>query len=298
MTTASLTNVSGSLLDFRTTWLRAVALAWSTSKDGKDFKSDLLANPKQALENYFGFKWPWTGILDFSVTPVDEFMWIGTDWVWPSNQEDSLTLSLPIYPKQVTGAAIGVSERAIALADYYRARPSIFGRSSGSSPDDSSLITSAAVAMNAQQAGSIAQFVIANDPLNVGPQQAPPGGYLPSGFLDFEVVLTSAIAEAWENPNFAAVITTAKAPGPSAVRAALSTIQNYQVPWKLCINVVNDPTARWTARNGITPSSWDDFTPHLLALNLPQAPPPPEQQSIALASYNATGAEYPFSCCA
>jgi ribosomally synthesized peptide (two-chain TOMM family) len=283
-------NVSGSLMDFRTTWLRAIALAWVQPT----FRKALSAAAQQALLDYFNFKWPWPGILDFSVKQADSMLWIGTDWVWPSNEEDSLTLYLPI----TAGAGIDKDYRAMALADYYRARPSIFGRSTGSSPDDSSLITSAAVALNAQQAGSIAQFVMANDPLSVGPQQAPPGGYLPGGFLDFEVVLISAIAEAWENPNFAKVITTPKKAGDDATRAALSTIQNYQVPWKLCINVMDDTHAKWIPRAGMTPSYWSALSPHALTLNLPAAPPPPEQQSIALAAYNASGSEYPFTCCA
>jgi ribosomally synthesized peptide (two-chain TOMM family) len=289
MTMTAQTDVDDDLMDFRTTWLRAVALAWVDPK----FKAALLrrGQAQKVLEDYFQFHWPWAkNTLEFSVKEKPQFRWIGSDWCWPSQEEDELTLRLPVRPD----APVAKDKHAVALADYYRAKPSIFGRGGGATPQGSSLITSAAMAVNVQATSSMSQFITARDPLAFGGQEAPPGGYIPGGFLDFEVVLISALAKAWENANFADLLLAPADEFPEA----LATIKGYQVPWRLHIKVENDRKARWTDRIGKEPSEWSFLSPHKLTLNLPAAPAPVTEQSIALAAYNATGAEFPFSCCA
>jgi hypothetical protein len=53
------------LMLFRTIYLRSIAESWANG----DFRSALLDNPTQAMNDYFGFSWPWTNICKLTILP-------------------------------------------------------------------------------------------------------------------------------------------------------------------------------------------------------------------------------------
>jgi ribosomally synthesized peptide (two-chain TOMM family) len=298
--------IDGQLMSFRTAWLRAVALAWSD----KSFRGKLTGDDAiGAIEENFKFTWPWPKELEFHVERQTEFQWVGDDWVWPADEgkEDALTLRLPLKPKKVgkhqdeprdDDPAIGPEERALALADYYHARPSIFGTSGGggATPRGESLITAAAVE-TALPALPISDYTLTSSPIRFGGHDPPPGGFLPSAgsFTDFEVVLTAAMARAWENEAFADLLQK-----KTTFLAALKSIRGFTSPWKLVLKVEDDTHARWMPRRVENkkrfPSEWIGLRKHKLTLNLPKEPEI-NDRSIALAAYNSTGAQFPLTCC-
>ncbi len=285
-------SIDGDLMAFRTAWLRAVALAWSN----EEFRRTLVESPKQALEQYFSFTWPWQdpSVLDFRVRAEDEFQWIGDDWVWPIDKEDSLRLYLPLRPN------LEPEERALALADYYDVRPSIFGTAGGggATPRGNALITSASIDLTSNHSSvSIADVMLTNSPVRFGGHNPPAGGFVPSGasFMEFEVVLIAALAKAWDNPSFANLLEMHDA-------TVLPAIRGYTTPWRLVIEVENDSEARWRppqySGKELIPSGWENLKAAELTLNLPSRPREVRDHPVALAAYNSTGAEYPFTCCA
>ena len=133
----------------------------------------------------------------------------------------------------------------------------------------------------------------------VGPDSAPPeGGYIPSGrdFAAFKVVLITAMAKAWRDERFRETLQL-------DAKTALREIRGYELPWNMSIHVHDDPDARWHPpdEHADPPnhhqSYWDHERPHTLRLFLPAKPSDLTCEPIALASYNAAGAEYPFTCC-
>jgi ribosomally synthesized peptide (two-chain TOMM family) len=275
-------SIDGDLMSFRTTWLRAVALAWSDA----GFAEELERNPLRALLERFKFVWPWPKVIDFAVNVEQGLKWAGDDWVWPSNQEDCLTLHLPISkrPEEM---------RVVALADYYAQRPSIFGTAGGggATPRSQSLITSAGLDITDADGLPLSNFLLSGAPVRFGGNNPPQGGFTPSSgsFADFEVVLLSALAKSWNNQAFAELIQSDK-----NLLVALHTIRGYTSPWRLILKLKDDDMANWNA----TAQTWTHLTPHLLTLNLPDRPIAVNEQSVALAAYNSTGAMYPFTCCA
>ena len=99
----------------------------------------------------------------------------------------------------------------------------------------------------------------------------------------------SAMAKAWDNEAFGKLLL---GDDPTA---ALASIRGYSAPWALRLLVKNDETARWDESSK---EGWSALSKHELRLNLPAAPAPVADQSVALAAYNSTGAEFPFTCCA
>jgi ribosomally synthesized peptide (two-chain TOMM family) len=277
--------IDGDLMSFRTTWLRAVARAWGDER----FRGELVDDPRGTLQRRLGFAWPWDHIIDFAVAQDQGLQWAGDDWVWPTDHEDSLTLYLPITRRP------DVDLRPRALADYYAQRPSIFGTAGGgggSTPRSQSLVTSAGLDITDADGMPIASFMLAGAPVRFAGLAPPNGGFIPNSgtFADFEVVLLSALAKAWDNDAFATLI---QADEP-VLRVALSSIRGYSPPWRLTLRVLDDENATYNAES----SRWDGLTPHQLALNLPDRPASIPEQALALAAYNSTGAEFPFTCCA
>jgi ribosomally synthesized peptide (two-chain TOMM family) len=138
-------------------------------------------------------------------------------------------------------------------------------------------------------------------PLKFSGQEAPPGGFIPDGgsFLNFEVALLYVMAKAWESADFRALLTDVSAQDAAGIRrdderlrAILRTIRGFNPPWRLRLAIREDPDARWVPGRG-----WSLPKAHELILNLPRRPAEASHFSLALASYNATGAEFPFTCC-
>ncbi len=261
----TLSDTPNKLLEFRTTFLRAVAEAWAdpawgaalTADDGKSS----LAVLKQRFSKY---EWPWDGTWQLRIVD-SRSRWIDGDWVWPASMPESITVYLPLFPSKANGLA-DEAVRARAVADYYQQCPLLFG-------DTLPLIYSPT-----PPAGG-----------PVTPGNLYEAGLMPSDtdFSAFKVALIAAMARAWSAPSFRELLVT-------NATQALNRLPNYTVPWDFAICVQDDSTISWSATNGW---DWRSMTPSVLSLYLP---PPPEDvgsQPLALAMYNATGARYPFTCC-
>ena len=269
------------LMLFRTVYLRAVAEAWANP----EFHEKLVNNPVDALRDYFGFKWPWSHICNLKIDVTDKFLWIGNDWVWTPCQGESLTLHIPLEPR-----GIERKYHAMAIADYYRQRSSIFSDDWGQAYGPDGPVHPAA------PAGGTAGGLVGGE---LGPDSGPPpGGYVPSSevFANFKVVLMSAIARAWEDGDYRKKLLLDTA-------TALHYIRDYELPWKLLIRVDDDPHAKWHPPHDHSKhpakhqSYWSHEKNHTLRLLLPHKPSDVCCEPVALASYNAMGAQYPFTCC-
>ncbi|WP_437576229.1 BMA_0021/BMA_0022 family TOMM bacteriocin [Sorangium sp. So ce887] len=280
------------LMEFRVTYLRAIAKAWAEP----DFENKLLNNPTRTLLDYFGFDWGmWENACTLQIVstgrspgrfdrrgntastelPPMRFEWIGDEWVWSKNLLDSMTMYLPL-----TAPSTEATEQAMALADYYRQRASLFSDDWGT------------------EYGPIGKKPVAIAPAVGTQSNSPVGGFVPTdqGFEAFKVVLLAAIAKAWASEDFKQMLLIDSA-------AAMQTIRGYKLPWNMNICIMNDDGASWTKPDASSDppsqgqSYWTFSRPHTLTLYLPTAPSDENAEPVALAVYNATGAEYPFTCC-
>jgi ribosomally synthesized peptide (two-chain TOMM family) len=259
------------LLEFRTVYLRAAPEAWVDTKFRDELTSAEPGAAIKALAARFNYEWPWEQVCDLELASVgNNFEWIGDEWVWARGLEDTLTMRIPLNPEALK---ISPEHQAFALADYYRQRPSLFGEDwGGSMPGSPS---------PGQDRHSVSR--------SHGP---PPGGFIAGDdFASFQVALLGAIAEAWRDPSFRRILTIDAA-------TALSKVRDYKLPWKLKLAVVEDDRSSWHPRvKAGSPSHWTFKTRNTLKLNFPARPAEVRSWPVALATYNETGAEYPFSCC-
>jgi ribosomally synthesized peptide (two-chain TOMM family) len=312
-------NLDEALIILRTTWLRVIAHAWSDSEwrhrlteprkvdptytTWDIIESEFPSLKKAQLRNYF----------DLVTIDSQKFLWIGDDWSWPSatsassGPTEGLTLYLPLK-----SPIRDSKKRAIALADYYSARPTVFSpppdirplNNAGASPlgsGGSTPFLSSAVAL----AGPIA--AVLNKTRATVPQAfnnlIPSDGHLISSgitFYEFGVALLSIIAKAWENEAFVTLIQN-----PDNFQETLQYVHGYKPPWQLSIQIKDDENAQWCDRTPadtssskeVQPSRWINLRCPELRLALPHKPQRLEDWPAALAAYNATGAQYPFTCC-
>jgi ribosomally synthesized peptide (two-chain TOMM family) len=280
-------------MQFRLLYLRAIAHAWIDP----DFRKKLVDEKSAGgvvghLATRFPKEpWPWPGTVDLRIEDSPQFLWTGSQWFWPQPSKedrlDEIRLLVPRRPKGKNGAPIPVEKHGIALADYYRVRPSLLGH--GPSVASGGGATVMIDARKLSAAGPMAS--LAATPLESDAAGGVVGGFIPSSgsFLDFNVALLSVIAKAWENENFAKVLVVDPI-------ASLQTVHQYSPPWKLDIHIQYDEHAYWDEADEQTP--WHHLPQHVITLHLPEPPRDSKDHPIALAAYNATGAEYPFTCCA
>jgi len=270
------------LLRFRATYLRAVAEAWADDR----FREALIKHPVKALQDRFEYKWPWSDVCDLRIgDATGQYEWLCDTWVWSSHLPEALTLYVPLDP---SAAKIPPEHRAMALADFYNQRTSLFSDDWGKYDPP-------------KQIGAPAAAVIARGEA-VDPDPGPPtGGFIPGGrdFSAFKVALVAAMAKAWDDKEFKELLMI---DAPKALR----TVRDYEMPWDLLISVKDDRQARWDpgsqheGRNNHShwhPSHWHFDENNVLQLNLPTKPSDVTSEPLALAMYNATGAQYPFTCC-
>lgn len=267
------------LMEFRTTYLRSIAEAWADAQ----FLRELTSSPITALKARFAFDWPWPAACDLEIAnAAGSFEWLSDQWIWALGRPESLTLYLPLDP---AAAGIAPANQAKALADYYRTHTSLFSDDWGVTGEKPPR------ALDASYRGMTTEDATGLD------SAAPAGGFIPNDtdFASFEVALLAAIAKAWNDPTFRKLFTLDAA-------AALHTIRDYTVPWDLWIQVKDNPEAVWRTpaddrHPGKGRSYWQLNKRNLLKLYLPTKPADVISEPVALAAYNATGAEYPFSCC-
>jgi ribosomally synthesized peptide (two-chain TOMM family) len=297
------------LLRFRLLYMRAIAQAWAEPDTfGRSLQeaseSDGDGRVVSVLQAKFGDDvWPWSNSVDLRLDLSPNFVWAGNDWFWSEDGDggDQLVLRIPRRPLAQattigeTSTPVPPEKYVTAFVDYYAARPTLFG--DGDAPDTALSPKLKAVARKSFAAfgsleGALQSFAPsggASFSMQTAGSGPPQGGFIGSAetFLDFNVAVLSVMVKAWESPTFARVLTQ------DAV-ASLTTVRGYQAPWKLDIHVEFDHDARWT-EGGEKP--WHPLKPHMLKLHMPARPERPEDWPVALAAYNATGAEYPFTCC-
>jgi ribosomally synthesized peptide (two-chain TOMM family) len=259
------------LLDFRALWLRAIAEAWTDSL----FKAALLHDPAKALEERFKYVWPWSS-LTLKVVDSNYCKWIGTDWIWPvtPTQGEGIKLYVPLTaPKSATPDQYGA-----ALADYYRLCPSLL-MSNSLSWTITCLDSKTVGRGSSPSTGSAGTSV---------PSPAPVGGFVPASieFANFEVALLYALARAWVSVEFREYLQQNE-------RFAMASCHGYEAPWVLPVTIADGAALVWDPEK----STWDGVWPNELTVGLPVAPVEVMARPVALAAYNATGAQFPFTCC-
>jgi ribosomally synthesized peptide (two-chain TOMM family) len=107
--------------------------------------------------------------------------------------------------------------------------------------------------------------------------------------LEFSEVYLQAIAQSWENEAFRQALL-------ADPEAALQKYFGYICPWGVKISVKPVPASHkgWH-QNGQGQWRWD-LPNNAIKVGVPKAPPL-EEQTVALAAYNAAGPTYLFSCC-
>lgn len=261
------------LTTFRTSWLRAIAMTWLTGK-GDETDAALcksLVNVPAAWDR-----------LQVEVHRETDFLWVGDTWSWvespgdPKSNEDELCMYLPLTQK------IPEDDLAIALAEYYKARPSIFSSTFRVDPDGplfKSTVTASPVIWD-----------LLTSRIAYASKGPSPGGLHPNptSFNELTIVLMSSLAKAWTNENFKKRLL-------QEPESAFKNTRDFTIPWKMRIQICDDPGVVWDS----TKKEWDftKETKNKLTLCLPMKPERGADQVLALAAYNATGAEYPFTCC-
>lgn len=214
--------------------------------------------------------------------------------------EDVLKLYIPRRVRSLDGNRVDPALHPAALADYYRQRPSLFGDDDANTPIGTLQIQTNpkwshfenALPSTLAPSPESAVFFGGNEAYVSAGAKPPPGGFVPSrdGFFNFAVVLLTVMAKAWGNIEFAKLLRLDPAAGFLAVRG-------FKSPWKLAVKIKYDYQARWKGPDYVGDDPWYLPKKHELRLHMPAAPSEVKDRAVALATYNATGAEYPFSCC-
>lgn len=283
------------LTEFRMAYLRAIATAWTNPA----FEKELIEGDAVGLlKRTFGYDWPWEEALDLKIIRSGNFAWTGDDWSWPEKQKDKLTLHLPLEAREIAR-----EHYAIALSDYYSTRPSPFGK--GASPFTISQFNKIFSQVKVSAPNIFIKELFSDTPPPIEAFKFPghghpSGGFVPSrdSFLNLGVALLSLMAKSWVNAAFRKLV-------DDNTESTMGTIRGYKPPWQLTIDIEDDREARWSAgheqqEDGVAtwiPGSWSNLKQNVLTLHLPKAPEAGRDQVIALAAYNTTGAEYPFTCC-
>ncbi|WP_437327089.1 BMA_0021/BMA_0022 family TOMM bacteriocin [Sorangium sp. So ce381] len=310
------------LMEFRSTYLRAIAEAWADPNGfGKELTGD---NPTSVLKDRFGYIWPWPRTCELQIARADEdFRWIHDEWVWPSDLLDCLTLRLPLAPKRSAARPgydglredLRPEDYSRALGDYYRQRPSLFSdqwireydqhgvharpqdKGGGSNLRADHGVQHVGRRERGREPGGCCHEGEQAGQERVGLHSGPPaGGFVPddSSFAELNVVLLAAVAKAWSDEEYRRAL-------KNDLASALRTIRGYRLPWTMSLRVEEDGAALWhppgSPLDKDHQSYWDSLQPHTLKLYLPTKPSNVDSEPIALAAYNATGAAYPFTCC-
>jgi ribosomally synthesized peptide (two-chain TOMM family) len=111
----------------------------------------------------------------------------------------------------------------------------------------------------------------------------------PPDFADFGVITSRVVALSWADKKFAHALFDNADASPLIEEA-----MDYIIPWhfKLKFNLVSGPTA---ATDKYLKTYWKNFPRSKITVHLPK-PPEIDSQPIALAAYNDTGGQYPFTC--
>ncbi len=251
-----------SLMQFRITYLRAIARAWNDPA----FLKELLECPNVfgILQQEFGFCYPWPYLeLRLAIDQNFPSVWQPVQtagWIGPN---DKFVLYLPPAPPSEP-------QWTPALAAYYQLFPTLFGPSR----------RLATAAPPPQQGVALETSASGGDTIFGS------GGTL-TDFLTFGAVMLRALALSWKDPQFQHAL---YADGLNALNAWLG----YNSPWNFTVDISMDTTATWSPQSG----RWSNLSNNRIEMNFPNAPKEFETSvwPIALTAYNSTGPQYPFTC--
>lgn len=108
---------------------------------------------------------------------------------------------------------------------------------------------------------------------------------VPPDFADFTVMLVKLIAMLWTDPELELPV------GCDDYRNFLQDNMDYSVPWTFRLQLLWVPGPSSTSDD-----YWLQFPRTTIKLHVPQKPEEIMIEPIALATYNASGSQYPFSC--
>lgn len=109
---------------------------------------------------------------------------------------------------------------------------------------------------------------------------------VPEDFAEFGVVTSRLIALAWSDQRFADNLYKHRNDAARTIQDAM----DYMVPWNFLLKFNPVP-----GESSDTDEYWNKFPPTEILVHMPQRPDL-EVQPIALAAYNNTGGQYPFTC--
>lgn len=108
-------------------------------------------------------------------------------------------------------------------------------------------------------------------------------------FLEFGGVTLRALALAWENKEFLKELSDETLEDATPV---LSRWLGYNNPWNFKLKFQFGTGFKWDAKNKM----WTNPPKNVVKLHYPRKPKDSGSQPIALATYNESGPQYPFSC--
>ncbi|MBT0569634.1 BMA_0021/BMA_0022 family TOMM bacteriocin [Curvibacter sp. CHRR-16] len=277
----TLTSVPGEpLLQFRLAYLRLLAKTWRDER----FRKEIFSKPvpggsmtediQDKLITNFGCttKWPNLRVqLYASHDPAQAVRWSYKDavgWIGPN---DLFVITLPNCPDDSQKKYM-----AEALAAYYQNFPTVLGPalSTMSSPHSHGIGSPQPTAMG-----------------------IPGGG--PDSFLAFGSVILRAVILSWTNKEFFHELIHANDAVPS-----LAKWFGFSMPFNFFIKFEHNPSSdyNWSYNASSQTWGWNMGTPEApviwnkVVLNYPTCPDDEEIRPVALATYNNTGAAYPFTC--
>jgi ribosomally synthesized peptide (two-chain TOMM family) len=113
----------------------------------------------------------------------------------------------------------------------------------------------------------------------------------PDDFANFGVTTMRLVALTWANDSFSKELYAAK-----DARGLIQDALDVLVPWNFQLQLGKFNHPELGEKSDLSSTYWAEFPRSEITVNFPEAPDHKDTKAVALAAYNATGAQYPFSC--
>jgi ribosomally synthesized peptide (two-chain TOMM family) len=291
------------LMDFRTTYVRAVARATVDLQFRKELTKEG-GNPLSVLHEEFGYRCPWGLTLVLNDDPnrgprVNPAT--GTVMTMPYWGE-SITVSIPKKP------AGDAKVQMDALAAYYHENPWFLqpGR-----PNDADRASPRDVPRGIHNPSAPYQGKWTS--VNADPDRNTRFdlGVNFEDFISFAAAIFNAVALSWDNEVFLGQLTAYKGEAETDRKKTITLLNEwlgYKYPWQLDLVVRTDEKATYNPAK----RAWENTTPPVLMLTIPwmtgatggdaaQAEVDTNKKNlgvaiVGVALYNTDGPGYPFTC--
>lgn len=294
-----------SLFELRLAWIKSVSRIWSeASDDSSMFSNELVKeNFNEYSENSFGamgvlnhfnlFNNPWQIELHIKTSEKAPYWNPGDGTYQVSNPQEieQVLIYIPDAPAE---------NATQAIADYYASAPSIFGFFGDSNSNAGDVFSLANSENNAISTPSNDFSANSSSRFSIGANTGT--------MYEFGAMLADAVSLSWINKEFRNSLVTENPLDKDTkninvdmigkAQKALKEAFNYDFPWNFDLIIAVDDKAEYKKddQSG-TGFKWSTNKCSRLVLVVPEAPKSLNDYGpIALASYNAGGARYPFSC--